>query len=150
MTSTNSITLQVGGSLELVLKQATKKYEVVVTVTYEGFTATAMGNKMAYTLPVDKYITVKVAYVDSHGNPAVVDGEVSWASSDAALVTTQVEASDSFQCKIVPAGRAGSAPVTATVDADMGEGRRAQIALITLSMMRGAVDGTHFTCETYA
>jgi len=139
----NTITLQVGGALELVLRQPEPQGEVYVTVQYEQFTVKAKGDHMAYTLPIDKYISVQVAYVDAHGNPAVVDGDVTWASSDDSTVTVAVDPTDSTKCKVTPVGPAGTAQVTATADADLGEGTRELITLLDLVLVAGeAVAGT--------
>jgi len=139
----NEITLTIGGALELILKPPPPEIITVVSVRYGNFTAAARGTHMAYTLPVDKMIEVKVAYVDSHGNAAAVDGDVVWASSDEALATVTVSPDDSTECQITPVGPAGSAQITATADADLGAGVRELVTMLDLTLIAGeAVAGT--------
>ena len=81
-----TVNFQLGGTLKLDVIEEPEGY-AVMTITYDGFTITAKGNGMAYKLPNDKVIGVKVAYVDSHGNPATVDGDVTWEFSDESVAT---------------------------------------------------------------
>src|SRR5215831_5260763 len=82
---------------------------VVVATRFDNFTATAKlkGNHMAYTLPVDRKVGVKISYVDSKGNPAQVDGEPRWEESDKAIFIFQVDPNDAFQGTIMPQGSLG-------------------------------------------
>jgi hypothetical protein len=98
---------------------------------------------MAYTLPVDHFINVQIAYVDGHGNPATVDGDVAWASSNPAALVVQVNAQDSTQCTVTPQGTLSSAQVVATADADLGAGIRQIITTLDITLVAGeAVAGT--------
>jgi hypothetical protein len=132
-----------GCCLWLLLEQLCHRVYAKVTVRYEGFTATARGNKMAYTLPIDKFIEVQIAYVDSHGNPAVIDGSVSWASSNPAALAVTVDPNDSTQATVTPQGALSSAQVVATADADLGAGIRQIITTLDITLVAGeAVAGT--------
>src|SRR5215831_19481245 len=52
---------------------------VKLSATCGGFISTHIGAmNMAYTLPADKKVLLQIAYVDSKGNPAQVDGAVVW------------------------------------------------------------------------
>lgn len=98
---------------------------------------------MAYTLPNDKVIGIKVSYVDSKGNPASIDGDVTWDTSDPATATIETDVGDSAQAKVVPSGAIGQVQVTATVDADLGEGVRELITTMDVEIVAGeAVAGT--------
>jgi hypothetical protein len=140
MITTNVITLNVAGALELILKppepQPTGK--VIVTVKYGSFIARAEGSHMAYTLPVDHYIEVEVSYEDAFGNVAEVDGAVSWGTSNDQILTIAVDPDNSMKCTITPTGKAGSAQVTATADADMGTGVTSLITLLDVTTVAGA------------
>jgi len=143
--ATNTITLQIGGSLDLVLRAPPPEIEIetYVTTYYGGLIFTAKGDRMAYTLPVDKMITVQVAYVDAQGNPATVDGDVTWASSNAQVAIAEVSGDDSTICAITPVGATGTSQITATADADLGTGTRELITILDLSCVAGeAVAGT--------
>jgi hypothetical protein len=133
----NTITLTVGGSLNLVLRPATEGY-AIVTARYDSFIVKSKGNQVAYTLPVDHYIEVQVSYVDAHGNPALIDGLVSWASSDSTMANVAVDATDSTLCTITPVGPAGSAQVTATADVDLGAGVKPLITTLDVTLVAGS------------
>jgi hypothetical protein len=142
MPLTNAITLQIGGSLELVLRPPAPQGETVVTVTYEGFTAIAKGNHMAYTLPAGKLIALEISYIDGFGNPAVVDGVVAWESSNPDLVPVEPDP-DGKLCTVSAPGAVGTAQVKATGDADLGGGVREIITLFDIQVVAGeAVAGT--------
>lgn len=96
-----------------------------------------------YTLPVDHLVSMQVTYVDAGGNPAKVDGEVLWASSDDTILTVNTDPSDSSMCTVTPAGQLGQAQVTATPDADLGSGVRQLITTADIEVVAGeAVAGS--------
>src|SRR4029077_12355220 len=72
----------------------------LVTITFEQFVITTQGEHIMYTLPVDHTVLMQIAYVDAKGNPATIDNEVSWQSSDTSIVMATVDASDSTTCRI--------------------------------------------------
>jgi hypothetical protein len=126
----------------LKLMEVTEEGYAKLTITFENFTITAKGDVM-YTLPVDNLVNMQVGYVDSAGNPAKVDGDVEWASSDEALVTVEVDAQDSTIVRVIPAGKLGQVQVTATADADLGDGVRQLITTCDIDVVAGeAVAGT--------
>ena len=137
----NEITLTIGGSLDLVLRQPPAEGRARVTALFEGFAAE--GTDMAYTLPGDKLVTMRVDYVDADGHPATVDGEVTWASSAAEIADVQVDAGDSHICTVTPGTTLGTAQITATADADLGAGVRELITTLDVTVVAGeAVAGT--------
>jgi len=93
---------------------------------------------MAYTLPVDHYIIVEVGYEDAFGNEAEVDGDVSWETSNTELVTLVVDPEDSTRCTVTPTGKAGNFQITATADADLGEGVSELVTLMDITTVSGA------------
>ena len=98
---------------------------------------------MAYTLPSGMKCDVAVAYVDANGNPAQVDGEVAWSSSNDAICTATVDTGDSTMCSISAVGGIGDVQVTATADADLGGGTRELVTLLDVHIVAGeAVAGT--------
>jgi hypothetical protein len=139
----NTINLLLGGAIELILRPPTPVGTIFVTARYLGFTVKAEGNHMAYTLPVNNLIVVQVAYVDVAGNPAKVDGDVAWASNNDAVATAVVDPGDSTMCTVSAVGPIGTAQVTATADADLGDGVRELVTLLDLTVIAGeAVAGT--------
>lgn len=114
-----------------------------VTIYYDAFSLTVEGDYLMYTLPVDHKVQMKVAYEDSAGNPAVVDGPVVWSSSDINVITVSVDAADSSICTVLPVGPLGQAQVVATADADLGAGVRQVITTADIEIVAGeAVIGT--------
>jgi hypothetical protein len=140
VTAPNTITLQIGGALELILRPPSPapSIESVVTVSYEQFSATAKGNHMGYKLPVGMMIQVQVSYVDAEGNPAEVDapGPV-WDTASPSIVEIKPDQTNNYKCEIRATGKTGSAQVTATADADMGEGTKSLITTLDLDVVAG-------------
>lgn len=116
---------------------------VVLRITFEQFTITAKGEYVMYTLPVDHTVLMQIAYVDVKGNPATVDNEVAWQSSDVSIVTVTVDTGDTAMCRVTPVGSVGQVQVTAICDADLGEGVRNLVTLCDIEIVGGeAVAGT--------
>ena len=134
----NQIKFQIGGLIEFIKPIPNRTGDVIVTVRYDGFTATSKGTHMSYSLPNGKLINVQVAFVDSKGAPAKVDGVVTWASSDTSIATTLVDPGDSTICRISSVA-VGSTTISAEADADLGAGIRA--LTVTLDLMVVEVGG---------
>jgi hypothetical protein len=114
----------------------------VLTITFGRFTIRLKGDAM-YTLPVDEMVKMQVTYVDSEGNPAGVDGPVVWASSDDTLCTVTPESGDSTIVTVLPVGPTGQVQITATADADLGDGVRNLITVCDIALVAGeALAGT--------
>jgi len=119
-----------------------------VTSKVDGLSLTGVGD-MAYQLPNDKQIEVGISYVDAKGNPAVVDGAVTWTSSDETIMTIQPVASppagypQGGVVMLVPVGPVGQAQASAVADADMGSGTTNITTLFDVQVLAGsAVAGT--------
>lgn len=136
----STVQFQLGGTLKFLIEP---EGYALVTLKYEGFTITAKGDAMAYKLPNDKMIAVKVAYIDGKGNPATVDGDVTWDTSDQEIATIDADDGDSTMATVKPTGKVGQVQVTATADADLGEGTRELITTMDVEIVAGeAVAGT--------
>jgi hypothetical protein len=139
----NTVVFQLGGTLKFVDEPSDSRPGVRVTIRYGGLTLTAWGDAMAYKLPNDKVIAIQVAYVDSKGNAAEVDGDVTWDTSDPEVATVETDTGDSTAAVVVPSGKTGQVQVTATADADLGEGTREIITTMDVEIVAGeAVAGT--------
>jgi len=140
----NEIFLTLGGSVKLVLTTETApRGTCVIKTTYNGFVTIAKGFEMSYNLPADHFVNVQVSYVDSRGNPAAVDGPVTWAVAPEGIVTVTPDSVNSSECTITPVGALGNAQVSATADADLGEGVTTLVTLLDVSVVAGeAVAGT--------
>jgi hypothetical protein len=122
---------------------APSQAEVRVSTTIDGITVQGAA-PMAYTLPNDKEVALNIAYVDAKGNPAAVDGDVTWQSSDDNICTvTAKPGHQAMNAMVIPAANLGNAQISATADADMGEGIKEIITLFDLTVVSGsAVAGT--------
>ena len=130
------------GTFQLLVREL-ETLIAITTLTFDNFTVTTKGNEMAYTLPVDKQVRVKVAYVDSHGNPATIDGDVTWGTSDPSVAEVTADPDDSFEAVVRPAGATGQAQVVARCDADLGSGTRELNTLMDVTVVAGeAIAGT--------
>lgn len=138
-----SLQFQLGGTLKFVVEEdTTPTIAAMLTVEYEGFKLTARGDVM-YTLGADHAVNMQVSYVDAAGNPAAVDGAVTWASSDTTMATIDVDASSSMIVKVTPVGPLGQVQITATADADLGAGVKSLVTVADIQIVAGeAVAGT--------
>jgi hypothetical protein len=136
-----SIDFTLGGTL--VFSEGKKGY-ALMTLTYGNFTVIARGDEMAYKLATGFQVGVQVSYVDAKGNPAAVDGPVSWSSSDPTIATVTVDANDSTRATVVGVGdNLGIAQVTTTADADLGQGVRQILTTVDVEVVAGeAISGT--------
>jgi hypothetical protein len=133
-----SIQFKLGGTLTFVKEE---EGYALVTVRYGNFSVTAKGDHMAYTLASGMQVHLKVSYVDAGGNPAVVDGPVTWASSDVNVATVTAESDTTALVKTV--GPTGQLQISATADVDLGEGIKELITPMDLTVAAGeAVAGT--------
>jgi hypothetical protein len=115
---------------------------VVITATCDGFTATAKGPAMAYTLPADKQVTLQVEFLDAKGNHATIDGDPVWASSDDAVATAAAAPGNPFLAQLLPVAP-GNCQVTCEADADLGDGVREVLCTMDVTVVGGeAVIGT--------
>lgn len=138
-----TVEFQLGGTLKFVVDEPASRAGARITVHYRGLTLTAWGDGMTYKLPNDHKIEVQVSYIDSHGNPATVDGDVTWDTSDSNIATVETDTGDSTHATVIPDGQVGQVQVTATVDADLGEGIRELITTMDVEIVAGeAVAGT--------
>jgi hypothetical protein len=136
-----TVAFKLGGTLEIFTEPS--RAGCYVTLRFGQFTVTAKGDNMAYTLASGMQVHVQVAYVDANENPAEIDGEVTWSSSNDTIVTVEVDPSDSTMAVVAAIGPVGQVQVTATADADIGEGTRTLITPMDVEAVAGeAVAGT--------
>jgi hypothetical protein len=93
-------------------------------------------------LPANQAATVRVSFTNANGNPAQVQGDVSWESSDPSIATVQVKPDDTLEATIMAGPSAGEAEIFATADADLGEGvREVESSLVVNVVARGEAVG---------
>jgi hypothetical protein len=140
---TKTVEFRLGGTLKILEPEA--RAGARVTLSYAGFKVTAWSEDMTYTLPDRHQVQVRIDYVDADNNPATVDGDVTWSSSDSNIATVTVDPSDSQLATVAAAtgGTIGQVQITATADADLGEGTREIITTMDVEIVAGeAVAGT--------
>jgi phage tail sheath gpL-like len=128
--------LTIAGTLKLLIEEQPET-NVTITLFFDHYTVTAKGTSMAYTLPTDKDARVKVSYFDNHGNPATIDGDVNWDSSDDEMIRVTVDLDDTTNAVISAIGPAGNAQVSASADADLGQGTREVICTLDVTVVAG-------------
>lgn len=82
-------------------------------------------------------VDLSVAFLDKANNPAPVDGTPTWSSSDETVVTLTV-AADGLSATAVTTGTLGTAQVSVTADADLGEGTTAISGVLDITVQAGA------------
>lgn len=87
-------------------------------------------------LPDDKTVSATVSYVDAKGNPAQVQGAPVWASDNEAVVTVAAS-DDGFSAVVTPAGPLGTAQISVTADADLGDGVESLVTLGSVEVIAG-------------
>jgi hypothetical protein len=136
-----TVAFKLGGTLEFLTEPS--KAGCFVTLRYGLFSITAKGDDMSYTLASGMQVHVQVAYVDANGNPARVDGDVAWNVSDAGVVEVVVDAADTSKALVKATGKVGQVQITATADADLGEGVRPLVTPMDVEVVAGeAVSGS--------
>jgi hypothetical protein len=136
-----TIAFTLGGTLRFITEPS--RAGCFVTLRFGNLTVTARGNEMAYTLASGMQVHLQVGYVDAAGNPATIDGDVAWSSSDPAVADVVVDAGDTTKVTVRAVGPTGQVQVTATADADLGEGVRQIITPLDVTIAAGeAVAGT--------
>lgn len=85
--------------------------------------------------------------VDAKGNPALVDGMPTWASSNP-LVLTVEPAADGLSAMVKAVGPVGTGQVSVQGDADLGEGQKLIIGTLDVEVTPG--DAVTFIVQTGA
>jgi hypothetical protein len=145
MEDPHTIDFQIGGSLRFASSRKKPAGHAIITLRYDGFSVTAQceDNYMTYTLANDHKVQVQISYVDAKGNPAAVDGPVAWTSSNEAVLTVEVDATDLTLATVMPGDQLSQAQVVATADADLGEGVKQIVTTMDVTIVAGeAVSGT--------
>src|SRR4029077_15615383 len=98
----NQLEISFGGPLRIVVakEEDTPPISARLSVWYEQFKIT--GENIVYTLPVDHFVLMQISYTDAAGNPAKIDGEVTWTSSDESVATVEPDAVDSLKGGVRP------------------------------------------------
>ena len=88
-------------------------------------------------LPDDKSVSATVAFTDAKGNAAQVQGAPSWTVDPPDSVVTMAVAADGLSATFTPVGPLGSAQVSVSADADLGDGVTTITGLGTIEVIAG-------------
>lgn len=89
-------------------------------------------------------VILSIAPIDSRSNPAVVDGEPSWSSSDVSVVTV-TPAAGGLSASVVALGKIGSAQITVSADADLGSGVSPITGTLDITVISGLATSLSIT-----
>jgi hypothetical protein len=90
---------------------------------------------MALMLADDQQVDVAFKAIDSRGNPARIDGEARWASSDESVL--EVFPNDDNSATALAVGPLGTAQVQVKIDADLGDGVRELVGILDVEVVAG-------------
>jgi hypothetical protein len=82
-----------------------------------------IGLNLMATINTEQKVQYTISPTTDEGNPARIDGIPQWESSDTNIVTV-APAGDGMSCMAISGTVEGSATVTVTADADLGQGVR--------------------------
>lgn len=99
---------------------------------------------MAVTMTVDHFFSASLQPVDSFGNPARVDGVPIWGVSDDNVLEI-VPAADGLSADVLAKGTVGTAQVTVSADADLGDGVRELTGILDVDVLAGEAVALNIT-----
>lgn len=91
---------------------------------------------MSLTLTDSQKVALSVSFVDKKGNPAPVEGAPAWSVSDDTLLGLTV--ADDGTASVAAVGPLGTAQVTVSADADLGEGVTTIFGTLDIDVIAGA------------
>ncbi len=95
-------------------------------------------------MKVSQRLPVSVEFKDKFGNAAKVDGKPAWALTDASFGTVEA-ADDGLSAVFTPAGKAGEALLQVNADADLGEGVKAILGELAVTLLPGDAETVSIT-----
>ena len=107
---------------------------VTISATLDGFTA--KGSDMAYTLPADKQVTLKVEFLDAKGNHATVDGDLGLVFLEPEVATATAAPGNPYIAQLMPVAP-GSCQVVVEADADTGDGVKEVVCTMDVEVVGG-------------
>jgi hypothetical protein len=82
-------------------------------------------------------VDVTLAFKDSKGKPAKVDGVPTWVASDTSIVDSITPAADGLSAKLHITDNVGASQVTVSADVDLGSGTTSTDFVDTVSVIAG-------------
>lgn len=100
---------------------------------------------MGTTMQSGTLATASVAWKDTKGNPAKVDGPTTWESTDPTIVTATVATGNPLIANLASVGPIGKVQIHATADADLGSGVRSVTSTYDIEVISGEAVGGEIT-----
>jgi hypothetical protein len=124
------------------------EYKAVLAVKYND-EVYFEGENMSSQMKSGTYATLSVTWTDKGGNSVPVDGPTKWESSDSSIVTAEVASGNPLICNIKSVGPIGDVKISASADADLGQGVRTistsyDIEVIAGDAVMGEIKFTQF------
>jgi hypothetical protein len=91
---------------------------------------------MATAISTTQQVQLSAKFSDRRGRPAQVDGRPEW-STDKSDVLMLSPTDDGLSCVVAAAGPLGTARVTMTADADLGDGVKPLIGFLDVEVTPG-------------
>jgi hypothetical protein len=98
-------------------------------------------------LKVNQNLPVSVQFKDKFGNAAQVDGKPEWSLTAPALANLEV-AEDGMSCVVKPVGTVGEFELQCSADADMGEGVKAVLGMLPVTLLPGEAFAVELSAGT--
>jgi hypothetical protein len=90
-------------------------------------------------------VDVTVAFVDSKGKPAKVDGVPTWSASDPAIIDSLTPGADGMSAKLHITDSLGASQLTVNADVDLGAGTNNKDFVDTVSVIAGDAVAANFS-----
>ena len=132
-------TVNLNINLNVVPQPPAPDYRAIFTFTMGDFIF--RGENVMNTMQAGSFATLSVQWVDSHGNPAKVDGATDWVSSNEEVATVEVAVGNPLIANVHSLGPIGPVQIQATADADLGEGGKTITATCDISVIAGEASG---------
>ncbi len=87
-------------------------------------------------LTADQFVTGRVVATDKYGNPATVQGDWTWETTDETIATVEAP-SPGVEFTITAVGPDGVATVSGMADADLGDGVVEITAVVSVNVVSG-------------
>lgn len=101
-------------------------------------------------LPTDQKVKALIEPVDAKGNPAKVDDDPQWTSSNDQIAAVAAEPSDGtgiFKAWVTPGALLGTCQINVTADADLGSGITTIAGVLDVQVVGGTAVGFNIQTE---
>jgi hypothetical protein len=117
-----------------------------MSLSFEGGYIVQGGDLMALTLTSVQQAALSISAVDAKGNPAPVENVV-FEGSDPNIIVVRADPADQTKATVL-ARTVGTAQVTVTADADIGEGEKELMGLLDVQVVAAEAVALSITAGT--